>query len=68
MMWLKDLRLQQGKTQQEISIACGINRSYYANIEAGRRGKHLPAHLAKRIAIALNFDWTRFYEEEKDAG
>nr|DAO88590.1 MAG TPA: helix-turn-helix domain protein [Caudoviricetes sp.] len=46
----------------------GISQSYYASIETGNRGKPLNADVAKKIAEALHFDWTRFYEDEKEAG
>lgn len=32
-------------------------------IETGVRGKALKVPVAKAIAGALEFDWTRFYEE-----
>ena len=61
--WLAQLREQRGLSQYAVADMAGISQSYYAGIELGTRGKPLGVPVAKSIAAALNFDWTRFYEE-----
>lgn len=62
--WLRDIREQQGMSQSEISKAVEIAQASYSNIEAGKRMPSVP--VAKRIAAALGFDWTRFYEDPEE--
>lgn len=61
MKWLKDMREQAGKTQDEVARGACISRGSYANIESGERRPSVD--VAKRIAAVLGFEWTRFYEE-----
>lgn len=64
--WLAELRASAKKSQQEVADASGISQSYYAGIELGIRGKPLSVPVAKKIAAALGFDWTRFYDEDEN--
>ncbi|WP_126425445.1 helix-turn-helix transcriptional regulator [Brevibacillus marinus] len=57
--WLEALRLQQGLTQAEVARRAKIDRTYYTKIE---RGKTPSVRVAMRIADALGFRWTLFYE------
>jgi len=50
-------------SQEEVSCAVEIAQASYSNIENGKREPSVP--VAKRIAAALGFDWTRFYDEEE---
>lgn len=61
--WLIDCRKAANKSQYEVAEAAGISQSYYAGIETGARGKPLAVPIAKRIALALGFDWKRFYDD-----
>lgn len=61
--WLVDIRKSAKKSQQDVANAAGISQPYYAGIELGIRGKPLSVPVAKKIAAALGFDWTQFYEE-----
>lgn len=61
--WLVEIRTVANMSQQAIADAAGISQSYYASIETGVRGKPLSVTIAKKIAAALGFDWTRFYDE-----
>lgn len=65
--WLADIRTSAKKSQQEVADEAGISQSYYAGIETGIRGKPLAVPVAKKIAAALGFNWTRFYEEDGEA-
>ena len=60
---LKELRNICGKTQADIAAVIGVTRAAYTNIENGARNPS-PA-VAQKIASALGFDWTKFYETEK---
>ena len=60
--WLKELRRKKGLQAQQAAKLIGISTSYYCQIENGMRDR--PVHTAKKIALLLDFDWTRFYEEE----
>lgn len=62
--WLQKIRKIQDKTQDEIAAKADITRPYYAMIEAGVRTPS--PKVAMRIAAALNFDWTRFYEDPEE--
>ena len=66
--WLKELREQSGLSQCSVAEKSGISQNYYSAIETGERGKPLNVDVAKKIAEALHFDWTRFYEDEQEAG
>lgn len=59
--WLIQMRELKGLTQQDVAKLAGISRSYYSGIELGTR--NAPAKTAKKIAAALGFDWTVFFEE-----
>lgn len=60
--WLIQLRKEKNISQKNLAQKAGISQHYYCWIEKGMRGANLPAYTAKRIADALGFDWTRFYE------
>jgi putative transcriptional regulator len=58
--WLLEYR--GDKTQQEVADKAGIERSYYTQIENGDRNPSVDT--AKKIATALDFNWTIFFEDE----
>lgn len=62
--WLISLRKDKNLTQCEVAASAGISSNYYSWIETGERGNPLPVDTAKKIAEALAFDWTKFYEGE----
>lgn len=49
---VRELRLQQGLTQEALAKMAGIDRSYLTQIEAGRR--HMALHVARNIAMSLH--------------
>ena len=59
--WLKAIRQEAGITQAELGHAVGLSRMYIALVEGGQRNPSVP--VAKKIAAALGFDWTRFFED-----
>lgn len=58
--WLLDIRRRCGMSQRTIAAAAGISQVSYCLIERGEREPRV--NTAKRIADALGFEWTRFYE------
>ncbi len=65
--WLKEIREKAGLSSYKAAELSGISQSYYFSIETGSRGNPLNVDVAKKIAEALGFDWTRFYEDESEA-
>ena len=63
--WLAEIRKAKNMSTYQAADACDMSQSFYFAIEAGTRGDKLPVPTAKKIAAALGFDWTRFYEEEQ---
>lgn len=58
--WLKTIREEKGLTQENVANMVGISRSTYGHIESGERG--VTVSNAKKIAEALKFKWTLFFE------
>lgn len=59
--WLIAIREKRGLSQKAVSEAVKISQPSYSNIEKGERRPSIDT--AKKIAEALGFDWTRFYED-----
>jgi len=51
-------------TQEDVAKLANIDRAYYTMIENGTRNPSV--RVAKRIALALGFPWTIFFEEQGD--
>lgn len=62
--WLITIRAERGISQKDVAAAAGISQPSYCDIEKGNQNPRVET--AKKIAAALGFEWTRFYEE--DAG
>lgn len=61
--WLIKLRKALGLTHEEVATKCGITRQFYSMIENGER---MPSvETAKKISKTLGFEWTKFFEEDK---
>ena len=60
--WLIAIRKKLRRTQQQVADQAGIARNYYCQIETGARNPSVK--VAKRIALALGFPWTIFFEEQ----
>jgi transcriptional regulator with XRE-family HTH domain len=60
-IFVKEMRISQNKTQQQIADACGINRSTYIQIENGKGSSMLHFLKVLRALNALqllnNFEW-----------
>jgi Predicted transcriptional regulators len=66
--WLKKIREYAKLTQNDVAERAGISGNYYCMIELGERGNPLNVATAKKIASALGFEWTRFYEHDDAPG
>lgn len=62
---LVEIRKKLQLTQQQVADRAGMNRAYYTMIETGIRRPS--PEVAMRLGATLGFDWTRFYEPEKEA-
>ena len=60
--WLNSIRESKNMTHESVAKKSGISRAYYTRIENGEY--NVPVDTAKKIAEALEFDWTMFYKEE----
>lgn len=58
--WLRQIRESHKLTINSAAEKCGISASYYEKIESGER--NVPVDTAKKIATALSFEWTTFYQ------
>lgn len=60
--WLEEIRKNQQMTMQNVASQSEISESYYSMIENGKRS--LSVDNAKKIAVVLGFEWTKFFEDE----
>lgn len=64
MSWLAEIR--GDKSQYKVAEEIGIPQSTYASMESGARNPSVA--MAKKIAAAMGFDWTKFFENtEQDS-
>lgn len=61
-IWLKKLRYDSERTQEEMAEYLGIPKTTYASYEQGYRTPDVPN--AKILGTKLKIDWTLFFEEE----
>lgn len=59
-MDLKTVRKAKGLRQTDLALAAGVSHSLIVKIELGERKPSVK--VAKRIAEALDFDWTEFFK------
>ena len=64
MSWLQEKRIEKGLTQEEVAQIVGVNRASLSKVESGKTSPSV--RLAQRLGAALDFDWTLFYETEKE--
>ena len=63
-MDLVKIRQDKDFTQSQVAIKANISLSFYSQIENGVRKPSVDT--AKRIASVLDFDWTKFFDEETE--
>lgn len=61
MIDMRDIRKEHGMTMKQLGDVTGLSESYISMIENMERTPSVSA--AKRIADALGFEWTRFFEQ-----
>ncbi|GHV17765.1 hypothetical protein FACS18949_18330 [Clostridia bacterium] len=66
--WLKVARVCAGLRQIDVCKRVGMSQQHYSRIERGLYADTLPPRTAKRIAVALGFPWTRFYDDSAENG
>ena len=66
--WLKEIRMHKELSQHDVATRASISQQYYSAIESGWKRYRVPVETAKRIAAVLEFEWTRFFEEDTQAG
>ncbi|MEH7415018.1 helix-turn-helix transcriptional regulator [Neobacillus drentensis] len=62
--WLSHIRKNKGMTQEQVASSSFIDRSYYSQIESGKRSPGL--NVAKNIAKVLNFDPLQFFKDDQN--
>jgi len=63
---VKELRLHHGYSQEAFSHECGLDRTYIASLENGRR--NVSIENIEKIAIALHLTITEFFDSELFSG
>jgi transcriptional regulator with XRE-family HTH domain len=57
---LKELRIQTGLSQEKFALKIGMDRTYYASVEAGRR--NIALENIKKIADGFNISLSELFE------
>lgn len=57
---IKELRLKQNLSQEKLAFASGLDRSYVAGVESGKRNASLRS--LDKIVKALNVKYSEFFE------
>lgn len=60
--WLIIYREKKKLTQEQLAKICETTQMNISNLENGIRRPSV--EIAKKIGKALDFEWTKFYEEE----
>jgi putative transcriptional regulator len=63
--WLINRRKDKELTQVTVASHIGISRAYYTQIELNQRSPSI--RVAKNLASLLEFEWTRFFEDIREA-
>lgn len=59
--WMVAVREKKSLTQKDLATVVGTTRQMVSAIETNSRNPSVD--VAKKIAEALGFDWTRFYDD-----
>lgn len=65
-IWLKELRCELGKTQQNVADELGITKQYYQQIEAGVRQLKMSTQLVVKFADIFNLSPVTIMKKEQD--
>ena len=58
---VRNVRLEQGISQEELADRCGLHRTYISDVELGKR--NISLENIERIAISLNKTLSDFFKE-----
>lgn len=61
---IRALRKQRGLSQEKLALKAGIDRTYLASIETGKRNATLLS--LEKVAIALDISMRDFFDFEKE--
>lgn len=64
--YLKQIRIRQEKTQQDIADYAGITRQYYQMIENGERQQDISLGLLQKLSAVLEVPLDQLIEAEND--
>lgn len=56
---IRELRIRTGLSQEKFALCIGMDRSYYASVEAGRR--NISVRNIKKIAVGLNVSLSELF-------
>lgn len=59
---LKELRLTRGYSQESFSLECGLDRTYIASVENGKR--NISIQNIEKISKALGLSVKEFFDSE----
>lgn len=60
---IKELRLQQGMSQEEFAFKCDLDRTYITSLERGKRNVSLEN--LEKITKAFNMTLSQFFDFEQ---
>lgn len=60
---IKELRLQQGMSQEEFAFKCNLDRTYITSLERGKRNVSLEN--LEKITKAFNMTLSQFFDFEQ---
>lgn len=64
MIDLREKRIEKGIQQKELALRVGTSKALICAYEKGYRTPK--PKTAKKIAAELDFDWTKFYEDQEE--
>lgn len=62
-LWLKKIRESHNMTQEQVAKLSKISRTMLTDIENGKANPSV--NTAKKIAATLDFNWTKFFDDEE---
>lgn len=61
---IRDLRTKMGLSQEKLALKAGIDRTYLAGIESGKRNATITS--LEKIVIALEISTKEFFDFERE--
>lgn len=57
---IREIRLQAGLSQEKLALASGLDRTYIASVENGKR--NISIVNLEKIVLALNYTFAEFFQ------